>query len=145
MKIFATGATGYIGNVVVEHAVRAGHAVEGLARNQGGAAKVLRLGAAPVLGDLRSFDVLRAAASRADAVLHLAYIHDFSLDYSIVVDTEVKAVTALAKGAKDTLGTPSSPDFNIAKDATFPAHRLWHPSSAAREGKRMVFTTDFSY
>src|SRR5215469_8247591 len=101
MKIFVTGATGYIGNVVVEHAVRAGHTVEGLARNQEGAAKVLRLGAAPVIGDLQSFDVLRTAASRADAVLHLAYIHDFSLDYSIVVDTEVKAVTALAQGARD--------------------------------------------
>src|SRR5215467_12373179 len=100
MKIFVTGATGYIGNVVVEHAVRAGHTVEGLARNQEGAAKVLRLGAAPVIGDLQSFDVLRTAASRADAVLHLAYIHDFSLDYSIVIDTEVKAVTALTEGAR---------------------------------------------
>jgi len=101
MKIFVTGATGYIGNVMVEHAVLAGHTVEGLARTQERAAKVLRLGAAPIIGDLQSFDVLQAAASRADAVLHLAYIHDFSLDYSIVVDTEVKAVTALAKGAKD--------------------------------------------
>jgi hypothetical protein len=44
--------------------------------------------------------VLAAAASRADAILHLAYIHDFSLDHSIVIDTEVNAVTALAKGAR---------------------------------------------
>jgi hypothetical protein len=36
--------------------------------------------------------VLAAAASRADAILHLAYVHDFSLDHSIVIDTEVKAV-----------------------------------------------------
>ena len=52
------------------------------------------------MGDLQSFDVLAAAASRADAILHLAYIHDFSLDHSIGIDTEVKAVTALAKGAR---------------------------------------------
>src|SRR5258708_25993336 len=100
MKIFVAGASGYIGKVVVDNAVRAGHVVEGLARNQESAAKVSQLGATPVVGDLQSFDVLAAAASRADAILHLAYIHDFSLDHSIVIDTEVKAVTALAKGAR---------------------------------------------
>ena len=92
MKMFVTGASRYIGKVVVEHAVRAGHVVEGLARNQESAAKVSRLGATPVSGDLHSFGVLAAAASRADAILHLAYVHDFSLDHSIVIDTEVKAV-----------------------------------------------------
>jgi nucleoside-diphosphate-sugar epimerase len=100
MKIFVTGATGYIGKVVVEHAVQAGHTVEGLTRNQEGAAKVSQLGATPVVGDLQAFDVLSAAAWRADAVLHLAFVHDFSLDYNVVIDTEVKAVAALAKGAK---------------------------------------------
>jgi nucleoside-diphosphate-sugar epimerase len=99
MKIFVTGASGYIGSVVVEHAVRAGHAVEGLARTQEGAEKVAKLGATPVGGDLKSYDVLSAAASRADATLHLAYIHNFRLDHSIIIDAEVKAVTALAEGA----------------------------------------------
>lgn len=99
MKLFVTGASGYIGQVVVEHAVKAGHAVEGLARSAESAQKVVRLGATPVVGDLRSPALLAAAAARADAVLHLAYTHDFSLDYSVVIDIEVKAVAALVEGA----------------------------------------------
>jgi nucleoside-diphosphate-sugar epimerase len=100
VKIFVTGASGYIGGVVVEHAIRAGHTVEGLARNEKGAAKVAKLGATPVVGELKSLALLAEAASRSDAVLHLAYIHDFSLDYSIVIDAEIRAVTALAQGAQ---------------------------------------------
>lgn len=99
MKLFVTGAGGYIGQVVVEHAIKAGHVVEGLARNEDSARKVERLGAAPVVGDLRSSGLLAAAAARADAILHLAYTHDFSLDYSVVIDIEVKAVAALVEGA----------------------------------------------
>jgi nucleoside-diphosphate-sugar epimerase len=57
MKIFVTGASGYIGKVVAEHAVRAGHVVEGLARNQEAAAKVSQLGATPAVGDLQSFNM----------------------------------------------------------------------------------------
>ena len=100
MKIFVTGASGYIGGVVVEHAIRAGHTVEGLARSEKAAFKVAKLGATPVIGELGSFALLAEAASRSDVVLHLAYIHDFSLDHSIVIDTEIKAVTALARGAE---------------------------------------------
>lgn len=99
MKLFVTGASGYIGQVVVEHAVKAGHTVEGLARNEDAAQKVARLGATPVMGDLGSPAILAAGATRADAVLHLAYTHDFSLDYSVVIDIEVKAVAALVEGA----------------------------------------------
>jgi nucleoside-diphosphate-sugar epimerase len=99
MKLFVTGASGYIGQVVVEHAVKAGHTVEGLARNADAARKVERLGATPVVGEFGSAAVLAAAAARADAVLHLAYTHDFSLDYSIVIDIEVKTVAALVEGA----------------------------------------------
>ena len=99
MNLFVTGASGYIGQAVVEHAVKAGHRVEGLARNADSAGKIARLGATPVRGDLGASGVLAAGARRADAVLHLAYTHDFSLDYSVVIDIEVKAVAALVEGA----------------------------------------------
>lgn len=99
MNLFITGASGYIGQVVTEHALEAGHTVEGLARNEESARKVERLGATPVLGDLGSTEVLRAAAQRADAVLHLAFQHDFTLDHSVVIGTEMRAVDALTERA----------------------------------------------
>lgn len=98
-RLFVTGASGYIGLVVVEHAVRAGHTVEGLARSADGAAKVAKLGATPLLGDLKDLELLQAAAARADVVVHLAYTHDFTLPYDTVIAIEVNAVTALARGA----------------------------------------------
>jgi nucleoside-diphosphate-sugar epimerase len=98
MKIFVTGATGYIGNVVVEHAVRAGHNVEGLVRDNNKAGKLSQLGAKLVFGDLQSFEVLSAAASRADAVLHLAYIHDFTMDYEEVLRIDAAAVDTSIAG-----------------------------------------------
>lgn len=99
MKLFVTGASGYIGQVVVEHALAAGHSVEGLARNGNSAAKIARLGATPVAGDLGTADVLSAAAGRADAVLHLAYTHDFTMEYGKVLEIEARAVSALVAGA----------------------------------------------
>lgn len=98
-RLFVTGASGYIGLVVVERAVRAGHTVEGLARSAEGAAKVARLGATPLLGDLKDLALLQAAAARADVVVHLAYTHDFTLPYDAVIAIEVAAVAALARGA----------------------------------------------
>ena len=89
--------------MAIEHAGKAGHLAEGLARNLESAAKVSRLGATPVLGDLQSFDVLAAAASRADAVLHFACIHDFGLDYSVVIDTEIDQEVLLVRRGSQVL------------------------------------------
>ena len=138
MKLLVTGASGYIGKVVVEHALRAGHSVEGLARNEESAGKVAKLGATPVVGTLESVDILRAAASRADAILHLAFIHDFTLDYSVVLNAEVKAVTALAEGA---LGKPIITTSGTAVAAPAPDGGLTDENAPINEsfvlGKRI--------
>ncbi|WP_394618538.1 NAD-dependent epimerase/dehydratase family protein [Lentzea sp. JNUCC 0626] len=72
MKVFVTGASGYIGGATVAALRRHGHVVEALARTDVSAATVTELGATPVRGGLADLDVLTAAAQRADAVIHLA-------------------------------------------------------------------------
>ena len=70
MKIFLTGATGFIGSVVAEVLIAAGHAVSGLARSEEAERKLEAAGVSPVAGNLRDTQVLASAAGEADGVIH---------------------------------------------------------------------------
>jgi nucleoside-diphosphate-sugar epimerase len=74
MRIFVTGASGWIGSALVPELIGAGHQVLGLARSDASAAAVAGLGAEVVRGDLTDTDVLRAGALESDGVIHLAFI-----------------------------------------------------------------------
>lgn len=78
MRILVTGASGWIGSASVTELIAAGHHVLGLARTAEAAAKVEKLGAEVVRGSLDDLVGLRAAAARAEGVVHLGYNHDFS-------------------------------------------------------------------
>jgi len=96
MRIFVTGATGYIGSAVVKDMVAAGHEVIGLARSDQNEAKLRGMGATALRGALTDLDCLRRGAAQADAVAHLA----FSLDLSKMVESgqiEVAAIGAMGE------------------------------------------------
>ncbi|RYZ61208.1 MAG: NAD-dependent epimerase/dehydratase family protein [Proteobacteria bacterium] len=78
MRVFITGATGFIGSAIVPELVAAGHAVTALVRSPEGAAQVAAAGATPRQGGLTDLASLRAAAAEADAVIHCAFNHRFS-------------------------------------------------------------------
>ncbi|BAX94901.1 SDR family oxidoreductase [Mycobacterium shigaense] len=120
MRIFVTGASGGIGSAVVTHLIAAGHHVVGLARSESSAARISRLGAEPLRGDVADLDVLQKAID-ADGVAYLAFSHDFTLpqDFNSTGDAvgdEARAVAAIGEALVETgkplvlaNGTPAAP------------------------------------
>lgn len=94
MRIFLTGATGFIGSALSRELIDAGHRVVGLARSDEAAAAVGAAGAEVHRGALDDLDSLRGGAAAADGVIHTAYIHDFSRMEG-AAQTDLRAIQAL--------------------------------------------------
>jgi nucleoside-diphosphate-sugar epimerase len=73
MKVFLTGATGYVGQAIVRSLTSAGHQISGLVRSEAGAEKLSQQGVTPIRGDISNLDLLREQAAQADGTIHTAF------------------------------------------------------------------------
>ena len=115
MRVFITGATGFIGSAVVPELLNAGHDVVGLVRSRESAQALGSAGAKPVLGDLNDLEGLSREARSADAVIHTAFHHDFArLAESCLLDRlAIEAIGSALEGSGKpfvvTSGLPMTP------------------------------------
>jgi nucleoside-diphosphate-sugar epimerase len=138
MRIFVTGASGWIGSAVVPELVRAGHDVVGLARSDAAANAITARGAEVQRGSLEDLDSLHDGAAKSDGVIHLGFVHDFTqFERSVKVDeTAIKTmgealegsnrplliasgVLALAQGTLATERDAPDPNFPRAQAARY--------------------------
>lgn len=115
MRIFVTGASGWIGSAVVGELLAVGHQVLGLARSDASAKTAAAAGAEVRRGDIGDLDVLRAAAADSDGVVHLAFRHDiaFTGDFETAVGSDLAAIEALGEALAGT-GRPLAVASGVA-------------------------------
>lgn len=99
MRIFVTGASGWVGSAVVDDLIAAGHAVLGLARSDSAAAAIAARGAAVLRGTLDDLALLQQAAADCDAVVHTGFLHDFSR-FAESCELDKRAILALGEVLK---------------------------------------------
>jgi nucleoside-diphosphate-sugar epimerase len=137
MRVFVTGASGWIGSAVVPELIGAGHQVVGLARSDASAAALTAAGAEVLRGTIDDLDNLRGAAAASDGVIHLAFKHDiaFSGGFQSAADADRRAIETFGEALVD-----SDRPFVIASGTLGLApgrvatERDWHgPDSAAAQ------------
>jgi nucleoside-diphosphate-sugar epimerase len=138
MRVFVTGASGWIGSAVVPELIGAGHRVLGLARSDTSAAAIASMGAEVLRGSLDDLDSLRTGAAESDGVIHLAYIHDFS-QIEAAAQTNMQAIetfgAALEGSGRPVVIASGTPQLGAGRigteeDGSAPSERA-HPRVAA--------------
>lgn len=137
MRLFVTGASGFVGSAVVEKLLARGHQVLGLARNDEAAAKLRAAGVGVHRGSLEDHDSLREAAKATDGVIHTAFIHDFTrFQHSVEVDGRVISVLG------DALAGSDRPLIVTSGTMLLPLNRLSTETDYAEPGRNPRASSD---
>lgn len=146
MRVFLTGATGFIGSRIVHELIAAGHQVIGLTRSDSGARALEAAGAAVHRGDLESPETLAAGADQADAVIHCAFDHDFT---NFLANCEkdkrvIEAMGAALKGSDRPLlitsgvGMGATEPGMVAVEDVFDADNINPRALSEKTGERLL-------
>jgi nucleoside-diphosphate-sugar epimerase len=146
MRIFVTGATGFIGSAIVQELIHSGHQVLGLTRSDAGAQSLIAAGAEVHRGDLDDQESLRSGAANSDAVIHTAFNHDFS-KYVANCEADRQVIEALGDALAGSgrllivtsgTGMVNSAPGVLATEHDLPASSKVIPRAASEEAAALV-------